>query len=95
MLMGMVPFLRHGTTKEEDNLAVHIRGNEPLYEALTNLIRTRIEARSRVTEPSDPIQCKSIIARDRELQWLLDRLEFIYNMPSQQQEVQEDELPAA
>jgi hypothetical protein len=41
------------------------------------------------------VACKSIIARDRELQWLLSRLEHIYSSPLSEAAIDDDsELPA-
>lgn len=68
-------------SKSEAALAVHLRGNDALYETLTGLLEDRIAGRAKLPEPSDPLACKSMLARDRELQWLLGRIEFIYRSP--------------
>lgn len=81
MVRAMVPHLRGRLTPDEAALAVHLRGNERLYEDLTRIIRGRIGGRASLPEPSDPLVCKSMLARDRELQWLLSRLEFIHRSP--------------
>lgn len=65
-------------TPEEMELAPHIRGNEKLYAALTQLIGTRIGGRQRLPVPPDPLTCKSMLERDNELRWLLNRLEACY-----------------
>jgi hypothetical protein len=77
----LMPSLRQQMSREEIALAIHLRGNEKLKNDLINLINTRISGRAKVQEPSDPIVCKSMLARDRELQWLIIRLEFIYRSP--------------
>ena len=81
MVRDMIPRLRHRFTKEETDLAVHLRGNEGLHNSLRELIGSRIAGRVNVPEPSDPVQCKSMLARDRELQWLLGRLSALYSSP--------------
>jgi len=81
MVRDMVPFLRYQMTPAESDLSIHLRGNEVLYKALTGLLHDRIAGRAKVQEPSDPLVCKSFLARDRELQWVLNRLEFIYRSP--------------
>ena len=74
-------FLNRQMSKEEASLAVQLRGNDALMKSLRELIELRIRQRASVAEPHDPVACKSIIARDRELQWFLGRLEFIYRSP--------------
>jgi hypothetical protein len=78
--------------QEEQRLGPHLRGQAALYDALVALIRTRIDGRAGVPEPSDPMVAKSMIARDRELQWLLSRLESVYRSPVNQPN--SDEPPA-
>lgn len=81
MVREWLPQMRFQMSTLETNLAVHLRGNSTLMDALTALIKSRISGRVLIAEPSDPIACKSMLARDRELQWLLSRLEFIYRSP--------------
>lgn len=95
MVMGMVPKFRQSFSKDETELAVHIRGNESLYNSLANLIKSRIEGRAHLPLPSNPLDCHSSMARDRELQWLLSRLEFIYHSPARQEAERTGEQPAA
>ena len=83
MVLDMIPHLRNRLTPGEQALVAHLRGNALLYEALTGLIKSRIGGRSAVAEPSDPLVCKSMLARDRELQWLLGRLDLVYRAPVQ------------
>lgn len=78
----------------ESALAIHLRGNDALYEVLTGLIEDRISGRANLPEPSDPIACKSMLARDRELQWLLSRIEFIYRSPANNPGSDDGEQPA-
>ena len=82
MVMEMLPKWRHRMTQEEAALGVHLRGNAPLLEALKALIQARITGRASVPVPTDPIACKAILDRDRELQWLLWRLEFVHRSPA-------------
>ena len=76
-----LPQARNRMSKSEMDLAIILRGNDKLMAYLTEMINDRIAGRARVPEPSDPLVCKSMLARDRELQWLLSRLEFIYRSP--------------
>ena len=80
-LRRAIPFMRNRLTQDEQTLGVHLRGNADLHAALMRLIQTRIETRATVQEPSDPVACKSMVARDRELQWLKTRLNFIFQSP--------------
>jgi len=93
MVRGMVPSLRYRFTKEESDLAVHLRGNEALYESLRMFVESRIAGRAVVPEPTDPVQCKSMVARDRELQWLLGRLGVLYSSPVLTPTERDDEQP--
>lgn len=81
MIREMVPFLRNRLSKDEMQLGILLRGNTPLYESLCGIIRARIAARASVPAPSEPLVCKSMMERDRELQWLLSRLDLIYRSP--------------
>jgi len=83
----------HQLSREEMTLAVHLRGNDALRAALCAIVENRIKQRALVPEPRDPIVCKSAIARDRELQWLLGRIEAIYRSPVNQED-KEGEPPA-
>jgi hypothetical protein len=91
----MIPHLRNALTPDERALAIHLRGNEALYLALTTLVRSRIEGRAKLPEPTDPLAAKSMVARDRELQWVLARLEFVYRSPVSQPAEDDSEPPAA
>lgn len=93
-VLNMFPKLRSRLTSLEQALVPHLRGNTPLYEALKGLIETRIEARARVPEPSEPLVAKSMIARDRELQWLLSTLEHLYKAPVDTPAQEDSEPPA-
>lgn len=77
----MIPRWRHTLSADEQNLAAHLRGNQALYDSLRKIIINRIEGRAKVPEPSNPNDCKSLVARDRELQSLLIHLEFIFRSP--------------
>lgn len=94
MVRDMIPFMRARMSGEEMDLAIYLRGNEPLYNSLVSVIRAKIEGRARLPEPSDPLECKSRMARDHELRWLLNRLEFIHRAPVLQPVDSRDEQPA-
>ena len=81
MVMEMLPQLRHRLSREEAILAPYLRGNQPLMDALRGIIDARIEGRATTAEPINPLTCKSYVARDRELRWLLARLEYVYLSP--------------
>ena len=82
-------------TAEELDLAVHIRGNEGLYNALTTLIHSRIQGRDHLLVPTDPLECKSYMERNHELRWLLSRLEYVYRSPINERAEETGEQPAA
>ena len=82
MVRHLMPTKRFSMSRDERALAVHLRGNQQLLNALKGLIEARIEGRVKLPEPSDPLVAKSMIARDRELPGLLARLEFIFHSPA-------------
>jgi hypothetical protein len=90
----MVPRLRQRMSDDERQVAKHLRGNTDLRDGLKGIIQARIEGRLQLPEPSDPVVCKSMAARDRELQWLLGRLELIYRSPVSEPADLDDEQPA-
>lgn len=95
MVRRMVPSLRRTLTPEEHTLSVYLRGNEDMFNSLKGIIESRMKGRAGVPEPSDPVECKSMVARDRELLWLLAKLEFIYRSPiAVPTEQIDDEQPA-
>jgi hypothetical protein len=82
MVREMIPrFTGAKLTPEERRIAVYLRGNEDLFEALTDLIRLRIGRRGNLPAPSDPVECKAWLEMDRELRWLLGRLDAIHHSP--------------
>jgi hypothetical protein len=89
MVRDMIPRMRITLSREEAELAVHLRGNDALLVALRNLMLSRIEGRAAVPEPTDPLACKSMVARDRELQWLMGRINYIHRSPAQAQVIGE------
>ncbi len=96
MVREMIPRLRrHPLLADEQKVAVHLRGNDMLLEGLKGIIQARIWGRLSLPEPSDPVACKSMVARDRELQWLLSRLEYIYGSPISQSADNEGGEPPA
>lgn len=76
-----LPKARFRITPNESALSVHLRANPALYDDLTKFLRSRIEGRAAVPEPNDPLVAKSMVARDREVQWILARLDFLKNAP--------------
>ncbi len=80
-LRRVLPFIRNPLTQNEQQLGVYLRGNIGLHDALVGMIQFRLDTRARVQEPPDPVACKSMVARDRELQWLKSRLDFIFQSP--------------
>ena len=77
----MMPKIRHRLTVREYELAIHLRGNSALLETLKNLIQERIKGREQKPVPSDPILCMATMLRDKELRWLISRLEYIHDSP--------------
>ena len=90
----LIPKMRYRMSPQESRLAIHLRGNKELYEALTDLIHLRLSGRAGVVEPADPVQCKANLARDGECRWLLAEIDHVYRAPVNQA-VEEDEPPAA
>jgi len=78
MVRGMGLRLRQEMSPEEQRIAVYLRGNEDLYEGFRCLIQSRFEGRAKLPLPSTPQECQISMARDKELQWLLGRLEYVY-----------------
>lgn len=81
-------------TEDERVVGIYLRSNDNLLEGLRNVIESRIRSRGNLPVPSDPVVCKAILERDRELQWLISRLEFIHGSPALQEEEQQREQPA-
>lgn len=82
MVRQMMPHLRPVTlSPEEVTLGIMMRGNDDLYNALKGLIEARLRGRFAIVEPSDPVACKTLLARDGELRWLLGRLEAAHRSP--------------
>ena len=82
MVRGMFPAFRNSLSADEQTLAIFLRGNRELYDALVNVIKVRTEGRAKVPLPSNPMDCVVSMARDRELRWLLSRLEAIMHSPA-------------
>jgi hypothetical protein len=86
LVREMVPRLRQQLTAEEAALGLHLRGNAALLEALKALLRARIELRGTLPVPTEALTCKVMMERDRELQWIIARLEYIHASPVTQLE---------
>ena len=82
MVRGMFPSFRHSLSPDEQTLAIFLRGNRELFEALVNVIKVRTEGRAKVPLPNNPMECMVSMARDKELRWLLSRLEAIHHSPA-------------
>jgi hypothetical protein len=81
----MLPAMVRGkVSREEAELAVHLRTNDMLYEALKKLIESRIRGRATVIEPENPIECRALLARDGECRWFLNAIERARNSRSQE-----------
>lgn len=95
IVRDLIPRFRYRLSHDEQQLGIYLRGNKDLFESLTGLIQSRIGGRASLPVPSDPIVCKAMLERDRELQWLLSRLEFVYKSPvSEPAEAEQGEQPA-
>lgn len=68
-------------TPEERTVAIHLRGNEVLYKALASILESRIEGRAHLPVPSNPQECMASMVRDKELRWVLAKLDSIYRAP--------------
>lgn len=96
VVMAMIPSHRHGgMTTHDRQAAVFLRGNTPLFEALTGIVTSRLQGRATVQEPADPVLCKAIMARDGELRWILWKLDTLYRAPAAEHEADSGEPPAA
>lgn len=95
VIRAMVPQWRGvQLTRDEQQLATFLRGNDPLLSSLVGIITSRIQSRANAPVPSTLVDCKAILDRDNELRWLLSRLDFIYRSPVAQP-VQDDGEPPA
>jgi hypothetical protein len=94
MVLALFPSHRTLFSPQEEAFAPHLRGNTPLYEALTTFVNSRIDGRAQQPVPSDPIDCRASMERDYELRWLLSRLDLIYRSPVNPQAADEGEPPA-
>ena len=82
MVRGMFPSYKPSLSPDEQTLAIFLRGNRELYDALVSVIKVRTEGRAKVPLPSNPMDCMVSMARDKELRWLLSRLEAILHSPA-------------
>ena len=94
MVRSMAPFLRVNLTASETQIGIYLRGNSDLFEGLKGLIESRRQGRANLPVPSNPVDCKVSMAMDRELRWLLSRLEFIHKSPAAQPAEKDSEQPA-
>ena len=82
LVRKMVPRFRFRLTTDEQTLGIYLRGNASLLESLTNIINRRIEGRANKPVPNDPNICMAVMTGDKELRWLLGRLEDVYRSPA-------------
>ena len=68
----------------ELDLAAHIRGNTPLYEAIRYFLSARLDARAAMPVPPEPIDCRAILERNAEVRQILARLDTVYRSPVNQ-----------
>jgi hypothetical protein len=92
MVRELISQRRNRVNKDEVALGIHLRTNEELYRTLVSIITSRIAGRATVVEPNNPIDCKTLLARDGECRWFLNILEGAYKSPVQPPE--SDEQPA-
>ncbi len=88
-----LPGAKYRLTSDELDLAIFLRGNESLYQSLCSVIAAPIEARTRLKLSKEPNDSMIILARDKELRVLLQKLEFIYKSPVITEVSDEGELP--
>lgn len=77
-----MPFLRHRLSKDEQALALHMSGNVALYEAFKKVIESRLSGRLLMVEPTNPNDCRAILARNAECKWFLSLLERVFKAPA-------------
>jgi len=68
-------------SKEETELLPYLRGNGALCDALVALLESRIRLRELSPLPNDPVDCKASMAADRELRWLIMKLDALEHAP--------------
>jgi hypothetical protein len=81
LVRELIPSFRKTQSREFGQIAVHLRGNEDLYEGLKSMISSRIEGRANLPVPSDPLECMRRLAMDKEASIVLAQLESIYTSP--------------
>lgn len=81
MLRSILPSRVLTLAPHEEDLGTHLRGNEPLYEAIVGMLEARIDHRASLPVPPEPIDCRASMERDHELRILLNRIEYIYHSP--------------
>lgn len=93
MVRDAIPFMRNTLSPDEQTLAIFLRGNKELHNAIVNVIKVRIAGRASASVPSNPVDCLASMSRDRELVWLLNRLDAIVH--SQADSLTQDGEPPA
>lgn len=79
MVRQLIPQWRQSVlSPTEMDLAVDLRGNERLYNALTTIVQSRITGRASLPVPSNPDDCRAFLERDRECQWMINRFALVY-----------------
>ena len=78
----------------EQDLAVLLRGNAPLFEAIVDFLNARLASRDVQPVPTEPVDCRAIMERQHEVRWLLSRLDLIYRSPVNSAANDDGEQPA-
>ena len=78
----------------ELDLAAHLRGNTPLYEAMRTFLTARLDARAAMPVPPEPVDCRAVLERNAEVRQVLARLDIIFRSPVNQPADDDGEQPA-
>lgn len=94
ILRELMPQSRQVMSGDERMVATYLRGNDNLLQGLKGILESRLEGRASLPTPSDPLECMRRIAMDKELRWVLAKLEFIFRSPvSEASEIDDGEQP--
>jgi hypothetical protein len=83
LVRSMKPRWRYTLSDTEQALSIHLRSNDALLSALSDLVTERIRGREASPVPNDPVTCKVTMAMDKELRWLISRLEYVHQSPTE------------
>lgn len=83
IVRNMFPsIIRSNMSGAERDLAILLRDNETLFNALVAMLRARLEGRAKQSVPSDPMKSHTRVVADSELRWLIERLDYLYHSPA-------------